>query len=318
MRTRGIYCGTCKQEKGPGCENDSRCKSCKSEYERVRRINKRLAAGKPETRPERDAYCEECKAKKAGGIGIGGRCNPCVTIANKIRLHAKRELEGKSPVGIRDSSFCHVCNIPKVDGRCMPCRRKAATERKAKRRTEAGKRPWGEGRPLTCYKCGEMKENPKNSHCSACASEYNKDYWANVLAPLVNQREVTMICECGKEKESTRKFYCDNCLLRRKRESTMLAARRRRAKLRDDGFIVVAEPLSEDEKLMRKAARDYLNSLIRQGYIQRNDCEVCGSKEKVEAHHDDYLRPLDVRWLCRIHHDEHHLNERLEKQNGFT
>jgi len=27
---------------------------------------------------------------------------------------------------------------------------------------------------------------------------------------------------------------------------------------------------------------------------------------KAEAHHDDYSRPLDVRWLCKRHHEEAH------------
>ncbi len=30
-------------------------------------------------------------------------------------------------------------------------------------------------------------------------------------------------------------------------------------------------------------------------------CEVCGRK-KAEAHHEDYSKPLNVVWLCRIHH----------------
>jgi hypothetical protein len=28
---------------------------------------------------------------------------------------------------------------------------------------------------------------------------------------------------------------------------------------------------------------------------------TCG-EPRVDAHHDDYARPLDVRWLCRPHH----------------
>jgi hypothetical protein len=31
---------------------------------------------------------------------------------------------------------------------------------------------------------------------------------------------------------------------------------------------------------------------------------VCGRKG--ERHHDNYDRPLEVRWLCRTHHSEVH------------
>lgn len=27
-----------------------------------------------------------------------------------------------------------------------------------------------------------------------------------------------------------------------------------------------------------------------------------------QAHHDDYSKPLEVRWLCPSHHKLHHLN----------
>jgi hypothetical protein len=37
------------------------------------------------------------------------------------------------------------------------------------------------------------------------------------------------------------------------------------------------------------------------GTLQKQGCEVCGSGE-VDAHHDRYDEPLNVRWLCRRHH----------------
>lgn len=35
-------------------------------------------------------------------------------------------------------------------------------------------------------------------------------------------------------------------------------------------------------------------------------CEVCGSTNDIQAHHKDYDKPLDVRWLCVKHHLEVH------------
>jgi hypothetical protein len=36
--------------------------------------------------------------------------------------------------------------------------------------------------------------------------------------------------------------------------------------------------------------------------LQRGPCEVCGETMFIEAHHDDYHKPLQIRWLCREHH----------------
>ena len=44
---------------------------------------------------------------------------------------------------------------------------------------------------------------------------------------------------------------------------------------------------------------------LRSGRIQKQSCEVCGNP-KADAHHDDYTKPLQIRWLCRRHHKEYH------------
>lgn len=48
---------------------------------------------------------------------------------------------------------------------------------------------------------------------------------------------------------------------------------------------------------------------LRSGKLKKGPCEVCGST-CVQAHHDDYSRPLVVRWLCRRHHADLHIELR--------
>lgn len=52
-------------------------------------------------------------------------------------------------------------------------------------------------------------------------------------------------------------------------------------------------------------AHKKLNNAIIRGELTRQPCEKCGVR-KVDAHHDDYSKPLQVRWLCRKHHVEFH------------
>jgi hypothetical protein len=59
----------------------------------------------------------------------------------------------------------------------------------------------------------------------------------------------------------------------------------------------------------RYEARWIAKRAIKYGRLIKNPCEKCGGL-KVDAHHDDYSRPLDVRWLCRKHHIEHHVDLR--------
>lgn len=55
-----------------------------------------------------------------------------------------------------------------------------------------------------------------------------------------------------------------------------------------------------------KWARDTVAKAIVAGKLAKQPCEVCGTRKRVQAHHDDYSKPLDVRWLCIKHHKEHH------------
>ena len=55
----------------------------------------------------------------------------------------------------------------------------------------------------------------------------------------------------------------------------------------------------------RAIVRGRVQNALKSGKLVRRPCEVCGDV-RVQAHHDDYTKPLDVRWLCPKHHHEVH------------
>ena len=55
----------------------------------------------------------------------------------------------------------------------------------------------------------------------------------------------------------------------------------------------------------RRKASFAVSNAVRDGKLFKTPCQVCGI-EKVEGHHPDYSRPLDVVWLCTPHHKEIH------------
>ena len=51
-------------------------------------------------------------------------------------------------------------------------------------------------------------------------------------------------------------------------------------------------------------AHNLVNNNVRAGNLVPMPCEICGSS--AVAHHDDYAKPLNVRWLCQAHHKQWH------------
>lgn len=52
-------------------------------------------------------------------------------------------------------------------------------------------------------------------------------------------------------------------------------------------------------------ARKKMKEAIASGVLKRQPCVICGS-EDTDGHHEDYSKPLDIMWLCRTHHAQHH------------
>lgn len=63
-----------------------------------------------------------------------------------------------------------------------------------------------------------------------------------------------------------------------------------------------------EENPNRDRVYSKLARAVKCGVVQKLPCFVCGN-ELSEAHHPSYDLPLDVVWLCAVHHKEIHLRK---------
>lgn len=175
-------------------------------------------------------------------------------------------------------------------------------------------------RKETC-KCGKIKERIKAGNCNACHSAYTKEW--KKRNPLTNEQ---------KEKaKKTRKLYIERILKDTRQRRPRLGAKpgvlrplcswcdkvienfKRKTFCKSCAAKYNREWRKKNppspEQLYKDNVRVKTYHAIRSGKLIRNPCEVCG-EIKVEAHHDDYDKPYDVRWLCVQHHHEFHGRQR--------
>jgi hypothetical protein len=72
-------------------------------------------------------------------------------------------------------------------------------------------------------------------------------------------------------------------------------------------------PMTEEQRI-KDAARSYAGVYKRRGVLKIQPCH-CGAP--AEMHHTDYSKPLQVEWICRKHHLEHHRAEQNVSRETF-
>jgi hypothetical protein len=106
--------------------------------------------------------------------------------------------------------------------------------------------------------------------------------------------------------------HCDNLLAKQYRQDNIETTREKdRARGKEAARLRATGVLNRRYRAKHKdrgKANAALNHAIRDGKIFR--WPVCAvwdcNREKPDAHHADYSRPLAVTWLCRVHHKQVH------------
>lgn len=138
--------------------------------------------------------------------------------------------------------------------------------------------------------------------CKACVSKYKKDYYAANIDRIRKRRREHYVANADRIRERSREYYVSN---------TPACSERRRQYYQDHHEEIrrYFRRYRQDNPSKVKA-QNVVNSLVRNGTITRPDtCSACGGGGRIEAHHDDYSKPLDIQWLCRSCHRRHHVNQ---------
>ena len=82
------------------------------------------------------------------------------------------------------------------------------------------------------------------------------------------------------------------------------------------GITNVQSTLNSRKKHPERArARKKIHNLIeRKKIIRPTVCEKCNKESFCEAHHEDYDKPLEVKWLCRRCHEQ---EDKILKEKGL-
>lgn len=131
-----------------------------------------------------------------------------------------------------------------------------------------------------CFKCGKTKTLD--------------DFYKH---PAMKDGRVNKCKECNK------KDVAENYANKREHYSQYEKKRAKRPERKEKA--VEYQRKNRAKNKLEYYARNITTSAIKNGRLIKKPCEECGCLI-TEAHHQDYYKPLDVVWLCRIHHLERH------------
>jgi len=144
--------------------------------------------------------------------------------------------------------------------------------------------------------------NEKHYQCNKCKCfKSNDKFYKDKRSPI----GITSSCKpC--HTETTLKTRDKDNARRLTRESAERQRKRNPEKFRE----IWRKASSKKRGSKKVKARDAVNKAVLKGDIIKPIlCEICRQDKKLNGHHSDYNKPLEVEWLCNKCHGEEHRHD---------
>ena len=124
-----------------------------------------------------------------------------------------------------------------------------------------------------------------SSRCKDCTNKEQRERYANDP----NSKE--------KVKLKSRKFRLNHPELVKASNDASIKRNKEKIKKRNKEYY--------RKNIIKRKAKGLVRKAIIKGEMKRGDCIICG-KKNAHANHENYSKPLDVIWLCSLHHIRFH------------
>lgn len=165
-----------------------------------------------------------------------------------------------------------------------------------------------------CSRCGKLKPitefYTKGCWCKKCYIKYSIEYWKEHKEHILVQKKKyrqshrEQIRKYDKEyyityKEKRKRYYLNNKEKLLKRMSDWRKSPRGR-------LIIERYEQTPKRKRFQKVQKETRMAVARGDIVKPKLCELCEKERRLDSHHEDYSKPLQVVWLCGGCHGKRH------------
>lgn len=206
---------------------------------------------------------------------------------------------------------CIQCGVPSETRQCKPCK-------------AAYMREWNAKNPDKVKKSAKKKYEKSKEYYAEKSKEWvlNNRKRSQEIKKAYKQRNREQYL--AQQREYAKGRYVENreeLLARRQSPEALKVMAEWREKNRERlNAVYLAAYHANPDKQKKHKARNVLNKALKAAQVLRPlNCMICDKTGRIEGHHEDYDKPLEVIWLCRNCHGKLHSKYSkvsLENQGG--